>query len=66
VKEHWFLLAEDVLLDALKRARKGESPDSIAMELWTNSKHYDDPDDEELVTSQTGITTFTLTVQEDD
>jgi hypothetical protein len=43
VKEHWFLLAEDVLLDALKRARKGE-----------------------LVTSQAGITTFTITVQEDD
>lgn len=66
MKAHWFLVAEDVLLDFLLRARKGESPDALAMELWTNGAHYDDPVDEELITSQAGITTFTMTVQEDD
>lgn len=68
-KEHWFLVAEDVMRDTLIRARKGESPDSLLMELWSNSNHYDDDDLEtpdEQSASEAGVATFSLTPEGDD
>lgn len=66
MKEHWFLVAEDILLDALTRAKAGEDPDALLMELWATGKHYDDPDDDEIVNDKdTGVTTFTLTPEGD-
>lgn len=37
----WFLIREEPLLKALRRAHEGESPDMVLMELTANSRYYE-------------------------
>lgn len=66
MKEHWFLISEDELLDTLKRAYNYESPDALIMELWSKGPHYDDPTDDELFNANDDapVVTFSLTREE--